>query len=1438
MAFTYITGSGTQADPYVITNINGMNELSTYVNGGHNMDGEYVELGADIDYQNGSVDTEAYGTYNFKTFNTIGNSDYPFCGNFDGKSYTLKSINAGVFICSSSVCIKNVNIINFTGYSSSAIAYNGKYTTNKTPIIENIVFSTRPQASNLGYGSLFQVYKTTSSENFSNVTFTITKCFCYGIVGNNQSINYQSMVYLSDITAYNVTISDCVIINMVPFSANMSSTQSIRLINILAYFEIADFNYSKYPYNNYSNTVNVLNCYVAHGSTHTNIDRYFSLSWNRLTFEQCTDSSNFNGWDFTNTWQIDTGLEIPMITYAHNKFVYILATNGGTTDKIQVQGSGLGSRSYGFCYNFTGSYGLIKKGIDVNFGVTRNTSITDSLIYVNFVNIKNLTTEQTGEDYQGYLNIQHKLVYRYEITPCFDGKGTVSEPFLLKTYYDFRAILEYSGKLYYYCSYLSDFYGDYLSRSYASIENDIEINDVSNFNNWHNTAPTNQVNAQRTEININGNNHKIIGLYIINSNINFYNSTINNIKFDYLCGTIRFSSSSTNVYDCEFNGRFQFYGTSAIFNRCIINILPYNNILRHYNNCLCYNSSNDTSNPTFINCIINVSTSSLRTQYVNPTFTNCILLGTYYQNRYFNYSSNIYEYPAFNNSYIIDESVIIKDDISGLTYISYNTYIHSTTSMYNNFDFTNVFELYNKVINGNNEYITIPILKNMIPRYSFVSILNDDYYGLSSITNYYYMQKLPSYENTGESQLSVTVTPNAESYFSKWDDISSNNTIRTFTNYDDNYVTYNLLPNCGNLLTGKGTENEPYLITNKTDLINIINWFNTNGTGNQYRTNIINPCYFKITNDIEYQDCSNWQLWINSDASETFIPFRSFKGYIDGDNHTISGLYRSTFDSNDNAYYNDSQLASLFINSGSSTNNAIINIKNLKITKSVLKRTYRNYTTTNSNLSFINGNNCYLINCHFSGIIIANPYRVWIAGMAIVYQYLYADNCTSNIQIMVSDSGTTANYIELISGMFILVYSGSSYAYNNSTIKQCVNKSNIECTRTSAVDRFISGIIANDTSSASYSPVIDITETYNLGNITALNSRVGGIACSDAYDGNSRANITNCYNRGNITTTSSTTNKRGISGIEYRVSRNITNCYNYGNLIDTIDNTYVFAISCKDSSNVNVSNCYYLENTATNAGGGTALNAAQFAVTSNFTGFDFINTWEMDNAAGRPKLINNFEGELSTLIVTSSNPDYGTVTGGGNYEYNEVVEIEAFAYAGCAFEAWSDGSKKNPRFITVKRNMMFQALFSGAYPIRLLDYYGLLQLWSNLQGYAAQKLSTKVDKTQAGDSDTPVYFNSAGIPTPCTALDLNTSGNAASATKLETARKINTVDFDGTTDITLTPSNIGLGNVDNTSDMDKPISTATQNALMVLETDIDKVSYDNITYRMIDDIFD
>lgn len=56
------------------------------------------------------------------------------------------------------------------------------------------------------------------------------------------------------------------------------------------------------------------------------------------------------------------------------------------------------------------------------------------------------------------------------------------------------------------------------------------------------------------------------------------------------------------------------------------------------------------------------------------------------------------------------------------------------------------------------------------------------------------------------------------------------------------------------------------------------------------------------------------------------------------------------------------------------------------------------------------------------------------------------------------------------------------------------------------------------------------------------------------------------------------------------------------------------------------------------------------------------------------------------------------------------------------------------------------------------------------------------------------------------------AGNSTTATQLQTARNINGVPFDGTQDIVISKTSLGLSNVDNTSDLNKPVSTAQASA--------------------------
>lgn len=100
-------------------------------------------------------------------------------------------------------------------------------------------------------------------------------------------------------------------------------------------------------------------------------------------------------------------------------------------------------------------------------------------------------------------------------------------------------------------------------------------------------------------------------------------------------------------------------------------------------------------------------------------------------------------------------------------------------------------------------------------------------------------------------------------------------------------------------------------------------------------------------------------------------------------------------------------------------------------------------------------------------------------------------------------------------------------------------------------------------------------------------------------------------------------------------------------------------------------------------------------------------------------------------------------------------------------------------------------------PLNAVTFNTMLsELNSHTHNYAGSSsaggAATSANKlnTNAGDSNTPVYF-SGGIPVKCTSLDLSTTGNAATATKLATARTIrtnlastSTASFDGSAAVT------------------------------------------------------
>ncbi len=87
-----------------------------------------------------------------------------------------------------------------------------------------------------------------------------------------------------------------------------------------------------------------------------------------------------------------------------------------------------------------------------------------------------------------------------------------------------------------------------------------------------------------------------------------------------------------------------------------------------------------------------------------------------------------------------------------------------------------------------------------------------------------------------------------------------------------------------------------------------------------------------------------------------------------------------------------------------------------------------------------------------------------------------------------------------------------------------------------------------------------------------------------------------------------------------------------------------------------------------------------------------------------------FEPNTVTLTVTSNNTNYGTVTGGGTYNYGTSVTIKATPKTGYHFVQWSDGNTTASRSITATANASYQATFAvNQYTIKFVNNGTTLQ---------------------------------------------------------------------------------------------------------------------------------
>ena len=219
---------------------------------------------------------------------------------------------------------------------------------------------------------------------------------------------------------------------------------------------------------------------------------------------------------------------------------------------------------------------------------------------------------------------------------------------------------------------------------------------------------------------------------------------------------------------------------------------------------------------------------------------------------------------------------------------------------------------------------------------------------------------------------------------------------------------------------------------------------------------------------------------------------------------------------------------------------------------------------------------------------------------------------------------------------------------------------------------------------------------YNTGAVS------GGSSTGGVVGRNSSGAVSNSYNTGDVSGQGNSgagtgeddppVMAGGVAG--YSDSGTVSNCYSIGTVSG--ENTEGASVGgvAGYSDGGDVTGCYYLEQGSLPGIGNDVdnddafpLTKEQFADTYSFTGWDFTNTWTIDDMGGfeRPVLRDNKETVVTYTVTV--NGSYAGETGSGSYLAGENVTVRAGERAGYRFAGWTaegvdlaDASAENVTF--------------------------------------------------------------------------------------------------------------------------------------------------------------
>lgn len=343
-------------------------------------------------------------------------------------------------------------------------------------------------------------------------------------------------------------------------------------------------------------------------------------------------------------------------------------------------------------------------------------------------------------------------------------------------------------------------------------------------------------------------------------------------------------------------------------------------------------------------------------------------------------------------------------------------------------------------------------------------------------------------------------------------------------------------------LQGSGTESDPYQISSADDFTKIANAISSDnkGTGE----------YFEVTADINFGGTADAPVQLPAIGKSAITNISSvawgFNGTLDGDNHTITGIYHTSNTNSTEGKFNglfasiDEQGVVKNLNFGA--DNYINSYNYVGTIASISKGTIENCTNAaaiTATGAFAGGICGSLItgkgtikDCKNTGNIKANTYATGIVACCqsgnATYAYL-VENCNNSGNISTTNGAGSAG----IAGSF------------SGTIKNCTNTGTIDDSEGNAKSvQYTAGIVSCPTY------LVAIEGCINEGEVKGGKS-VGGIIGQLMKGDDSAITVSGCTNKGAVSATGN--NVGGIVGNTGRTAGKVTiaGCTNEGTVSST-----------------------------------------------------------------------------------------------------------------------------------------------------------------------------------------------------------------------------------------------------------------------------------------------